>query len=63
MLGAGEYLVLIPNNIVRLGKGEAGFPYFWTLVTSTFIEENLFFLGVYLTLANYIVVQNRQSLE
>jgi hypothetical protein len=55
MLGAAEYLVFIPNNIVTLGKEGPPYPYVWTMFTSIFIEENFFFLVLYLALANYVV--------
>ena len=63
MLGASQYLVFIPNNILHLAKDSSTYPYIWTLVTSIFIEENLLFLAFFLALANYIVIMNRQSLE
>jgi hypothetical protein len=63
LLGARDYLVFIPNNVVNLAKDRDSFPYVWTLLTSAFIEENLASLAVFLALANYIVIQNRASLE
>ena len=63
MLGLSNYLVFIPNNLLPLVSGAPSFPYLWTLVTSVFIEENILVLGVFMALANYIVIMNRQSLE
>lgn len=56
ILGASEYLVFIPNNVVHLANESPTYPYVWTLLTSVFIEENLAMLGVFIALANYIVV-------
>ena len=63
LLGASEYLVFIPNNVVHLARESPRYPYLWTLITSVFIEENIAMLGLFVALANYIVVQNRQILE
>lgn len=57
-------MVFIPNNVVNLIlKENANYPYIWSLLTCVFIEENLAMLGVFFALANYIVIQNRASLE
>ena len=68
MVGLSDYLIFKPNmiiNIVKESESESKWhiPYLWTLITSTFAEQNIFTLGLFLYLANYIAIRNRESLE
>ena len=63
MIGLSDYLVFKPNNIVRIVNSEGKIPYLWTPITSILIEDNLFFMGIYMFLANYITIKNKSSLE
>lgn len=60
-----QFFVFQPNRIVRLTNGDGSdwlhIPYFWTLASSVFIEENLLFMAFFLFLMNYIVSMNQRA--
>ena len=60
-----QFFVFAPNRIVRLTDGDGSdwmrIPYIWTLMTSVFVEQNLFFMACFLLLMNYIVSMNQRA--
>ena len=60
-----QFFVFAPNRIVRLADGDGRdwmyIPYIWTLTTSVFFEQNLFFMACFLLLMNYIVSMNQRA--
>ena len=61
-----DLVVLKPSLIFSFelfDQGTMQVPYLWTLVTSIFVESSFAFLALHLFIINYIVIQNRESLE